>query len=151
MHIALAIFLLQTVGAGRPDRIGMNEPPLQETVVARFAVTVPVDPPTMVAAAAHSRAPLGSLGRILTLGLFGKTVTLKWKASPDSGVKNWSGYIAYRATGATGKFTALSSKPTTALTIRDSTVRHGQLYRYYVVALVGKVMSKPSNVASVTP
>ena len=138
MHIALAISLL--VGAVRG--VGaVREPPLQETVVARFVVTVPVDPPTMLAAAAHPRV----------LGILGRTVTLTWKASPDSRVPNWSGYVAYRATSASGAFAALASKPTTALTLKDTTAKRGQLYRYYVVAVVGKVVSKPSNVVSVTP
>jgi hypothetical protein len=141
MHIALAIFLLQTIAAPR-DAGAVREPPLQGTVVARFVVTVPVDPPTMLVAAAASPRFFGLLGR---------TVKLTWKASPDQGVKNWSGYFPYRATGATGTFAALTTKPVTALTYKDTTAKKGQPYRYYVLAAVRKVVSKPSNVVSVTP
>jgi len=137
MHIALAIFLLQTVAAPRDA----GEVLLHGEVVGRFMVTVPVDPPRMVTAAASRRF----------FGLLGRTVKLTWKASPDSGVPNWSGYIPYRATGATGAFAALTTKPVTALTYKDTTAKKGQQYRYYVLAAVRKVVSKPSNVVSVTP
>ena len=136
MSLVLAICLLQTVGVP-PGRDVMS---LQgETVVARFVVTVPVDPPTMLAAIAHPQL----------LWIFGRTVTLSWKASPDNSAPNWKGYVAYRATGST--FTALNSTPSKALTLKDSSVKKGQTYRYYAVAVIGKVMSKPSNIVSVTP
>jgi hypothetical protein len=54
--------------------------------------------------------------------------------------------------GATGgTFAALNSVPTKELSLRDNTVKRGQRYRYYVVAMVGAVASKPSNVVGITP
>jgi hypothetical protein len=79
------------------------------------------------------------------------SVTLRWGPSPDQNCRGWAGYVAWRATGATGgTFTALNNTPVKALTLRDVAVKRGQTYRYYVTALVGKVPSKPSNTATVT-
>ena len=80
------------------------------------------------------------------------TVTVRWGPSLDQNCRGWFGYVVWRAMGATGgMFAALNSVPTKELSLRDNTVKRGQRYRYYVVAMVGAVASKPSNVVGITP
>jgi hypothetical protein len=113
---------------------------LQAQTVARIAVTVPVDPPTMLEVKTPGPAWAGTV------------VFLRWKASPDQNCKGWSGYVMYRSIGVTGPFVPLNrTMPAKGTLYLDGTVSKGHVYRYEVVATVGKVVSKPSNIVLVKP
>jgi hypothetical protein len=110
-----------------------------QVVVARIAVTVPVDPPVQARA-----QPKISIFRKRSVYLF-------WRGSDDLALptKPGTGYTVYRANGI-GDFSALTPSLLRGWVYQDTAVVRGVSYRYYVTAKIGKVESKPSNVVSAT-
>jgi hypothetical protein len=126
MHIALALLFLQA-----------------QPVLMRVAVTVPVDPPTALV------AQTSIVRRFLILS--GRTVSLKWKGSPDltNPAKAKTGYRVYRALLG-GQFSSITSGLVTTPSYADRTAQRKKTYQYRVTAVIGAVESKPSNTATVT-
>jgi len=110
----------------------------QQRVVMRIEVTVPVDPPEALTAFLVQGGSSGARGE----------VRLRWKASPDSGCKGWTGTIVYRAQSG-GVFKALSAALPAQTSYVDNSIASGREYQYEVLAWANGTASKPSNVVTV--
>lgn len=117
----------------------------QEVIVARMAVTIPVLPATQLAASPCIRRHFFNRST---------SAALHWTASPDLvPLPTWapSGYWVYRGQGGNPKsYVALNAKQVTIAGYTDTTAKKHTTYSYYVVAAIGKVLAKPSNIAVVT-
>ena len=94
--------------------------------------------------------PPTAVGLTATAG--DKQVSLTWTASSDaSGI---AAYRVYKATGATGAFSLLTTLPSTALSHVDTNLLNKTEYRYYVTAVDAAEfpnVSGPSFIRSATP
>ena len=118
---------------------------VQGQVMMRIAVTVPVDPPTELLAQQSARR------RFIILKA--PQVALSWKASDDltTPPKANTGYRLYRATRQAGPFSPITAGFLGSTTYLDRNVKRKTTYWYRTTALIKKVESKPSNVASAMP